>query len=223
LNCAYIGPGVQQFTYERAAHVVWGKALYPGFLSASFERDRIRRKKMSEIVEELNISMNGHDVANMNYFFYDDGTNKARLDMPFIASDVNDEFFLKYLEKIDPKSLSLYYIHNTANKYLRHFTRVEFEPTSEKCTNLAFVIAPRSLIGALWIQFAQHVSGIPDGDYRACKCGCGRVFKPTKSSHVFWEDDCRTRHNRRVRRERDAERLTYPLNLILASPYRKIK
>jgi len=179
-------------------------------------RDRIRRRRMADVVEKVNIRLEGYDVENMNYFYYDDGTGKAPLDMPSIASDFNDGLFLKYTEEITPKALALYHIHNVANRYLRRFTRVEFEPASAKLDNLAFVIAPSSLIGALWIQFAQHISGVPDGDYRACKCGCGRVFKPTKSNQVFWQDDCRTRHNRRLRRERDAERLTH-LSLILTN------
>jgi hypothetical protein len=30
----------------------------------------------------------------------------------------------------------------------------------------------------------------------ACRCGCGRMFKPTRAGHVFYDDACRQRHHR---------------------------
>ena len=33
----------------------------------------------------------------------------------------------------------------------------------------------------------------------ACACGCGRVFKPTRSGHIFYDDACRQRGHRNGR------------------------
>lgn len=79
------------------------------------------------------------------------------------------------------------------NNHLRYFSssligEVKWQPESRKMT---FQISPHTLLGALWLQFSQAVSG--DKAFQSC-IQCGTLFEIAqgrRKSRMFCSDACR--------------------------------
>ncbi len=79
------------------------------------------------------------------------------------------------------------------NNHLRYFSssligEVKWQPESRKMT---FQISPHTLLGALWLQFSQAVSG--DKSFQSC-IQCGKLFEIAqgrRKSRMFCSDACR--------------------------------
>ena len=64
-----------------------------------------------------------------------------------------------------------------------------------------YAYACKSLLAAMWLQFAQAEQG---GAWRVCK-GCQRIFVQGRKDQVFHSKACRNRTNVRIAEERARE------------------
>jgi hypothetical protein len=90
---------------------------------------------------------------------------------------------------------ALFYVQGQVNRVLGHLQRVSpqlvYEPQAGQLT-LHFI--PENLLGAIWLQLAQAISG--NKQYRQCQ-GCKKWFELSpevaRTNRLFCSDKCRTR------------------------------
>ncbi len=93
----------------------------------------------------------------------------------------------------DVISPTLLLVQIILNNHLRYFSsslagKVKWHPESR---TMGFQISPQTLLGALWLQFSQAVSG--DKEFQSC-IQCGKLFEISRGrrkSRMFCSDACR--------------------------------
>jgi hypothetical protein len=110
-------------------------------------------------------------------------------------------YLIDHAKKGDLMKPAMYFIQEWVNDHLagRVSPRLLWDPGDDEPLSLYEV--PHSLIGALWLQFAQAIHG--QKKFRLCECGTRFEVAPdtARKDKVFCSDACRARAYRRRKAE----------------------
>lgn len=152
-------------------------------------------KETKEVISEIRVGLENGTIGQT---IQDPFIRRTHLGFttPILMQEYPDQYFRSIPPIIfhnpSPQSVLQYII----NFYLEKLVLIQMWPESENQTLQLFAV-PKTLLGAMWIQFAQAVDG--KKEYRSCeRCGTWFEISPAafRSHKRYCSDPCRMKNYR---------------------------